>query len=82
MVVIALGADGSVTTGDIGAALGVLCCTHLLVLVTNRELGGGSGSDAATEREEVASTRTGPSCWTGFATAPATATGFSPTVCI
>jgi hypothetical protein len=54
MVVIALGADGSVTPTDVGEALGLLCCTHLLVLVTNRELGGGSGSDAATEREEVA----------------------------
>ncbi len=57
MVVIALGADGSVTHRDVGAALGVLCCTHLLVLVTNRELGGGSGSDAVTEREEVAKHR-------------------------
>ena len=54
MVVIALGADGSVTRRDIGAALGVMCCTHLLVLVTNRELGGGSGSDAVNEREQVA----------------------------
>ncbi len=54
MVVIALGADGSVTRDDVGQALGLLCCTHLLVLVTNRELGGGSGSDAMTERQEVA----------------------------
>ena len=30
------------------------CCTHLLVLVTPRELGGGSGQDAAIVREEVA----------------------------
>jgi hypothetical protein len=57
MVVIALGADGSVTSRDVGAALGVLCCTHLLVLVTNRELGGGSGSDATTERAEAAKHR-------------------------
>lgn len=54
MVLIALGADGVVTRGDIGRALGLLCCDHLLVLVTNRELGGGSGSDAQTAREEVA----------------------------
>jgi hypothetical protein len=53
MVVIALGADGSVTHDDIGATLGLLCCTRLLVLVTPRELGGGSGSDALTVREEV-----------------------------
>ena len=53
MVVIALGADGSVTHDDIGQTLGLLCCTRLLVLVTPRELGGGSGSDAATVREEV-----------------------------
>jgi hypothetical protein len=53
MVVIALGADGSVTHDGIGETLGVLCCTHLLVLVTPRELGGGSGSDAVTVRQEV-----------------------------
>src|SRR5437764_5555877 len=53
MVVIALGADGSVTHSDIGQTLGLLCCMRLLVLVTPRELGGGSGSDAATVREEV-----------------------------
>jgi lysophospholipase L1-like esterase len=53
MVVIALGADGSVTDKDIGQALGLLCCTRLLVLVTPRELGGGSGSDAKTVRAEV-----------------------------
>jgi lysophospholipase L1-like esterase len=53
MVVIALGADGSISHDDIGQALGLLCCTHLLVLVTPRELGGGSGSDAAVVREEV-----------------------------
>jgi hypothetical protein len=52
MVVIALGADGSVTGADVGQALGLLCCTRLLVLVTPRELGGGWGSDAVTVREE------------------------------
>ena len=54
MVVIALGADGSVGHRQIGQALGLLCCTRLLVLVTPRELGGGSGADAAAVREEVA----------------------------
>jgi hypothetical protein len=53
MVVIALGADGSITRADVGQALGLLCCTRLLVLVTPRELGGGSGSDAVTVRQEV-----------------------------
>jgi hypothetical protein len=53
MVVIALGADGTVTHSEIGQALGLLCCTRLLVLVTPRELGGGSGSDAAIVRDEV-----------------------------
>lgn len=53
MVVVALGADGSVTHAEVGQMLGVLCCTRLLVLVTPRELGGGSGSDAVTVREEV-----------------------------
>jgi hypothetical protein len=53
MVVIALGADGSVGHADIGQALGLLCCTRVLVLVTPRELGGGSGADAATVRYEA-----------------------------
>ena len=54
MVVIALGADGSVSASDIGRTLGLLCCTrHLVVLVTPRELGGGSGGDAVTEHQEA-----------------------------
>jgi lysophospholipase L1-like esterase len=53
MVVIALGANGSVTGADIGETLGVLGPRRLLVLVTPRELGGGSGADAATERSEA-----------------------------
>ena len=53
MVVIALGANGSVTPNDVGVALGLLCCKRLLVLVTPRELGGGSGSDAVVEREQA-----------------------------
>jgi hypothetical protein len=52
MVVIALGGDGEVTGQDIGLALGVLCCTRLLVLVTPRELGGGSNNNAVVEHEE------------------------------
>jgi hypothetical protein len=54
MVLIALGADGSITHDDIGQTLGILGPHRLLVLVTPRELGGGSGSDAATVREEAA----------------------------
>ena len=54
MVVVALGANGDVTPADIDAALSVICCNRLLVLVTPRELGGGSGSDAASERELAA----------------------------
>jgi lysophospholipase L1-like esterase len=53
MVVIALGANGSVTQSDITDALGLLCCNRLLVLVTARESGGGSGPDAAIEREQA-----------------------------
>jgi hypothetical protein len=53
MVVIALGADGSVTFSDIERTLRILGRKRLLVLVTPRELGGGSGSDAATERVEA-----------------------------
>ncbi len=52
MVVIALGADGTLPAGELGRVLGELCCRHLLVLVTPRELGGGSGADAQTVRAE------------------------------
>jgi hypothetical protein len=51
LVVVALGADGSVTPGDVSATLQVLGPTRTLVLVTPRELGGGSGSDATTVRD-------------------------------
>jgi hypothetical protein len=51
--VIALGADGSVTHGDIEQTLAILGPGRWLVLVTPRELGGGSGSDATTVREEA-----------------------------
>ena len=53
MTVIALGADGSVTSGDIRQTLKILGRKRLLVLVTPRELGGGSGPDAVTERVEA-----------------------------
>jgi lysophospholipase L1-like esterase len=53
MVVLALGANGSVTGSEIGQTLGVLGRHRLLVLMTPRELGGGSGSDAATERAQA-----------------------------
>lgn len=53
MVVMALGADGTVTHNEIGVSLGLLCCSDLLVLVTPRELGGGSGADAETMRQEA-----------------------------
>lgn len=54
MVVVALGADGTLPAWQIGEMLGLLCCKHLLVLVTPRELGGGSGADAAKVRQEAA----------------------------
>jgi hypothetical protein len=50
LVVIALGADGSVTAGDIRRSLAILGPRRILGLVTPRELGGGSGADAATVR--------------------------------
>jgi len=50
LVVVALGADGSVTAGDVQATLRILGPGRTLVLVTPRELGGGSGSDAALVR--------------------------------
>ena len=57
LVVIALGADGSITSADIAETLRILGRDRELALVTPRELGGGSGSDAATVR---ASTRDSP----------------------
>jgi hypothetical protein len=51
MVALALGANGYVTRADIGAALGVMCCNGLLVLVTPRQLGGSAGANAANERQ-------------------------------
>jgi lysophospholipase L1-like esterase len=53
MVVIALGGNGYVTHRDVGVALGMLCCTRLLVLVTPRQLGGAQGQNAVIERQEA-----------------------------
>jgi hypothetical protein len=50
VVIIHLGANGSVTQSDIRAALRITGRHRILVLVTNRETGGGSGSDAQNER--------------------------------
>jgi hypothetical protein len=50
LVVIALGADQSVTAGDIGQALKVLGPNRKLGLVTPRETGGGESNDATVIR--------------------------------
>ncbi|HWH10416.1 MAG TPA: hypothetical protein VG165_04765 [Solirubrobacteraceae bacterium] len=50
---IALGANGSVTDAYVSQALVVLGHKRVLVLVTPREAGGGSGSDAVTVRAEA-----------------------------
>jgi hypothetical protein len=52
VVVIALGANGEISEGDVSRALEILGAQRLLVLVTPRELGGGSGSDAQLVRAE------------------------------
>jgi hypothetical protein len=46
LVVIALGADASISPGQLGRAFHLLGPRRVLGLVTPRELGGGSGSDA------------------------------------
>ena len=51
MVTIALGADWKITPGDIRGALHLLPKNKVLALVTPRELGGGSGSDATHIRQ-------------------------------
>jgi hypothetical protein len=53
LVVLALGTNGSVTDADVTQVLAVLGHSRQLVLVTPREAGGGSGSDAATDRAEA-----------------------------
>lgn len=52
VVVIALGANGEITDGDVLQALHILGPGRLLVLLTPRELGGGAGADAALVRTE------------------------------
>jgi hypothetical protein len=49
-VVLVLGTNGALTRGEIAIALRIVGPDRLLGLVTPRELGGGSGSDAATLR--------------------------------
>ena len=51
MIAIALGADASISTGQINHTLHLVGGKHVLCLVTPRELGGGSGSDAQHVRE-------------------------------
>jgi hypothetical protein len=46
LVVVALGADGTVTAEDVLRTLALVGPDRVLVLVTPRELGGGSGADA------------------------------------
>jgi hypothetical protein len=50
LVVLALGTNGFVTRADIHAVLRLLGRHRVLAMVTPRELGGGSGSDAANIR--------------------------------
>jgi hypothetical protein len=52
LVVVALGANGQIRDSDVEQALQILGRDRLLVLVTPRELGGGSGSDAQLVRAE------------------------------
>jgi hypothetical protein len=53
LVVVALGSNGSVTKGNIRDALDLLGKKRTLGLVTPRETGGGSSSDADVVREEA-----------------------------
>ncbi len=52
MVVIALGANGSIEPSEIAQVLRILGRGRILVLLTPRELGGGSGADAQLVRAE------------------------------
>jgi lysophospholipase L1-like esterase len=53
MVLLALGANGALTDDEIGVALGLMCCTGKLVLVTPRQLGGAAGENAVIEHKEA-----------------------------
>ncbi len=50
VVIVALGTNWTITRADVRRALAILGRRRLLVLVTPRELGGGSGSDAQVVR--------------------------------
>jgi hypothetical protein len=50
VVILALGPNGPIRTKDVRHALSILGPKRILVLVPNREAGGGSGSDAALQR--------------------------------
>ena len=50
VVIVALGTNWIITRADVRRALAILGKRRLLVLVTPRELGGGSGSDAQVVR--------------------------------
>jgi hypothetical protein len=50
VVIIALGPNGPIRSKDLRSALSILGPKRILVLVPNREAGGGSGSDAALQR--------------------------------
>jgi hypothetical protein len=52
LIVIALGANGQIEPGNVEQALRILGPSRVLVLLTPRELGGGSGSDAQLVRAE------------------------------
>lgn len=53
LVVIALGSNGSITKDQIHKAMDIVGKKRILGLVTPRELGGGSSSDAGRVREEA-----------------------------
>ena len=59
LVVLALGTNGYVTPGDIGAVLSLPGPHRVLGLVTPRETGGGSSSDATNIRAARGATRSG-----------------------
>lgn len=52
LVVIALGADATISGGQVEAAIHILGPTRKLGLVTPREIGGGESNDAAVVRHE------------------------------
>jgi hypothetical protein len=79
LVVLALGADASITAGQIQQAKKILGPKRKLGLVTPRELGGGESNDTKVIRN--AGQRDPERCSTGSTTPPGTAAGSSPTGC-